>query len=250
MVSGSEPPITVLCLHHFGGSSRTWDGVLGRLRPEYECITPDLRGFGDASETAGPYTVGQYADDVIGLVERRNLERFVLVGHSMGGKIATVVAARRPAGLATLILLAPSPPTPEPMTEKDRAETLAGYGNRHAALATISKITACPLPTDISERTADDMLRSSKTAWAAWLERGSREDVSADVEGLITPTLVLSGAEDRVIPLQVQRIETLPRFPHSLLVPVLGAGHLLPLEAGRVVADCIRSACQGKVGGL
>lgn len=234
------PPPTLVFLHHFGGSARTWDGVVGRLRAEYDCVAPDLRGFGTASGQGGPFSVAQYADDAADLARRLGLERYVLVGHSMGGKIALAWAARRPMGLVSLVLLAPSPPNPEPMSEEDRAEMLAGYGDRQAALATIAKITARQLQRGVAERTADDMLRSSKAAWTAWLEVGSREDISAKVEGVATPVLVAAGEEDRAIPADVQITETVPRLRDARLVTLPETGHLLPLEAEAVVADLIR----------
>jgi len=124
VAQGAGPPVTIVLLHHFGGSARTWDPMIDHLRAELDCVAPDLRGFGAAHAFAGPYTVDQYADDVARLVDRLALERFVLVGHSMGGKIALALAARRPAGLASLVLLAPSPPAPEPMSEEDRSAAL------------------------------------------------------------------------------------------------------------------------------
>lgn len=241
--SAAERPVTLVFLHHFGGSARSWDGVVGRLRAECDCVAPDLRGFGAASEMAGPYPVARYADDVADLVERLDLGSYVLVGHSMGGKIALAFAARRPAGLASLVLLAPSPPSPEPMSEADRAAALAGHGDREVAVATIAKCTARPLPRDLVTRTADDMLRSSRAAWAAWLEHGSREDLSADIDGLTLPTLVVSGVEDRIIPPHLQRAKTLPRLTDGYLITVTRTGHLLPLEAEEAVTDLIRNVC-------
>jgi pimeloyl-ACP methyl ester carboxylesterase len=180
----AEPPVPIVFLHHFGGSARTWDGVIGHLRAEHRCVAPDLAGFGAAHEAPGPFTAARYADDLAKLLDGIGSERYVIVGHSMGGKIALAFAARRPAGLAGLVLLAPSPPTPEPMTHEDRAATLAGHGDRDAALATLAKITARALSATMAERTVDDMLRSSPEAWAAWLESGSREDIAAEVDGL------------------------------------------------------------------
>jgi pimeloyl-ACP methyl ester carboxylesterase len=240
----AEPPVPIVFLHHFGGSARTWDGVIGHLRAEHRCAAPDLAGFGAAHEAPGPFTVARYADDLANLVERLGSEPYVVVGHSMGGKVALAFGARRPAGLAALVLLAPSPPTPEPMTDEDRAATLAGHGDRNVALATLAKITARPLSATMAERTVDDMLRSSPEAWAAWLESGSREDISAEVDGLPAPTLVAVGDEDSIMPADVQRTETLPRLRIGRLVTVTGAGHLLPLEADRAVADLIRGVCQ------
>jgi len=111
-------------------------------------------------------------------------------------------------------------------------------------MATLAKITARPLPPALAALTADDMLRSSPAAWAAWLEHGSREDITAAVDGLGTTTLVVTGVEDRVISPDVQASETLPRLRNGRLVTVTGTGHLLPLEAPEAMADLIRGVCR------
>ena len=111
-------------LHHFGGSSRAWSEVINQLGDDYHCVAPDLRGFGDSDAPAANYSIKDYADDVAGLVEVLKLKRYVLIGHSMGGKIALYYAAQKPSGLELLVLLAPSPPVPEPMDEAERRRLL------------------------------------------------------------------------------------------------------------------------------
>ena len=63
---------------------------------------------------------------------------------------------------------APSPPTPEPMSDSDRAATRAAWGDRASAVQTVEKITAHLLPPEITRRTVEDMLRTSRAAWLAW----------------------------------------------------------------------------------
>lgn len=240
---GLKPPNLVF-LHYFSGSARAWDGVLDRLGGEYDSIAPDLRGFGSASAMPGPYTVEAYADDVSELVARLGFDHYVLVGHSMGGKIALALAARRPEGLEALVLLAPSPPTPEPIS--NRAAMLAGYGDRAAALATVGQITARPLAPALRDQVVGDMLRTAEPAWTAWVQQGSREDISTKVGRLSVPALVLSGTDDVAIPTQVLTSEVMPRLSQGRLVTVAGAGHLLPLEAAADVANAIKAVAQAR----
>lgn len=238
-----EPALVFL--HYFGGSGRVWDGVVAQLGTDYEAAAPDLRGFGSAGSMPGPYTLGAYAEEVEDLIHRRGFERTILVGHSMGGKIALSLAARRPAWLAGLVLVAPSPPTPEPMSEADRAGMLAGYGQPAAALATARKIVARPLAPALLAQVVEDMLRSAEPAWAAWLQEGSREDISAGVGRLSVPAVVVSGTQDKTIPTSVLASEVLPRLERGRLVTIPDAGHLLPLEAADEVAGLVAALAWG-----
>jgi len=89
-------------LHHFGGSALSWTRVIDRLVDDCRCIAPDLPGFGADCDRQGPFTTAAAADATIALVDGFELDDFILVGHSMGGKIAMATAARRPAGLRGL----------------------------------------------------------------------------------------------------------------------------------------------------
>lgn len=120
--NGARP--VLVFLHYFGGSSRAWFPLLDRLENSFRCIAPDLRGWGDSEATETGYAVAQVATDTAALIGALTIERYVLVGHSMGGKAALALASRQPTGLDALILLAPSPPTPEPIEDAERARLL------------------------------------------------------------------------------------------------------------------------------
>lgn len=238
-VQGDDGAPAVIFLHYFGGSARSWGEVVEGLAGQARCIAPDLRGFGDNTAPANGYAVDDYADDVAALVAAFGIGDYVLVGHSMGGKIALALAARRPAGLRALLLLAPSPPTPEPMSDGERARLLATHGERTAALESVRKITHRPLPPALIERAVADNLRSSAAAWRAWLERGSREDLSGRMGEVAVPVTVLVGRNDPVMPRPVLQHDVAERVGGTLVV-ASDAGHLLPLESPQVVIGALR----------
>lgn len=230
---------TLVFLHHFGGSARSWGEVITRLGGAYETLALDLPGFGDASAAPGPYTVAAMADQVATRLRALGVDRFVLIGHSMGGKVALAIAARRPVGLRTLVLLAPSPPTAEPIAEDERAALIAGWAEYSVASQTLAGTTARPLPDERRRVAIDDMMRAGKAAWTAWLEGGSREDISAEVAAIEVPAVILSGTCDSVLSTEIIRREVAVRLPVAAVVTVEGAGHLLPLEAPEAVARAI-----------
>ena len=216
--------------------------MIAMLGEDHPTLALDLPGFGKAAAAPGPYTVAAYADHVEACVRALGVDGFVLVGHSMGGKVALALAARRPRGLRSLVLLAPSPPTPEPIEDDARAALIAGWAQYGAASQTLARSAARPL-SDAQRRLAiDDIMLSGKAAWTAWLEHGSREDISAEMPGVAVPVAVLSGTCDRVIPTAVIEREVAGRVADARVTTVPGAGHLLPVEAPDAVAAAIRRA--------
>lgn len=223
-----------LFLHSWGASHHDWDLLAARFS---EGRFPDLRGFGDAGAPPGPYDVASYADDVARWVE--GWDEYALVGHSMGGKIALAFAARRPRGLARLVLVAPSPPTPEPMEEADRQANLAHHGDRAFAEATVEKIARAPLDEAVRRQVVDDYVRTSERAWRAWLEEGSKEDLADLMPAIEIPVHVVVGEEDPVMRPDMLRREVVARLRDASFETVPGAGHLLPLECPEALTEIL-----------
>jgi pimeloyl-ACP methyl ester carboxylesterase len=236
---GTGSPSLVF-LHYFAGSLRSWAHVSGTLSSTCRCLSVDLPGFG-RSPPLPAYSVHAVAQLVAGLIADLRLDSYVLVGHSMGGKLALACAAERPPGLAGLVLVAPSPPSPEPMDESERNRLLATHGDRSSAERTLRTITRRPLPAeDVAACIADNLLTSPE-AWRWWLAQGSREDITAQAGQVACPVLVLGGSDDPVIAPSVIADDVMPRLADASRIEIAGAGHLLPLEAAQEVADAIRT---------
>ncbi len=235
---------TLVFLHYFGGSSGAWTEVVERLADDFHCVAPDMRGFGASNEAAENFAVKDYADDVECLISALDIKNFVLIGHSMGGKIALDFAARRSKGLQSLILLAPSPPTPEPIKESERAKLLASHGNRCAATETVCRAAGGKLAGASFERAVNDNLRTSETAWKWWLESGSREDVSSEVGQINVPVLIAAGEKDEAMTPELLKREIVCRIENARLFVVPGGNHLLPLESVADVVKLIREHCK------
>lgn len=104
--------LALVFLHYWGGSSRTWSEMIPALENQFRCIAYDHRGWRDSEAPTEGYGIQDLAKDAQSLIQTLRLKRYVLVGHSMGGKTAQLLASRRPAGLQALILVAPAPPVP------------------------------------------------------------------------------------------------------------------------------------------
>lgn len=238
---------TIFFLHALGGSARAWDRVIAGLGG-HDCVAINLPGFGDAADEPG-YAVGEMVATVSARIRARRADRWVIVGHSMGGKIATLVAAAAQRegdlpGLAGVALFAASPLMPEPMAEDRRAEMI-GWAQDHAIAARDARTfvdanIAAPLPGDLDALAIMDVQRSDRQAWLAWLERGSREDWSDQVTQIAVPALIVAGADDGDLGEAAQRGLNLPLYPGARFATIDHAAHLMPLEQPEQVAALIR----------
>ncbi|WP_262266393.1 alpha/beta fold hydrolase [Microvirga yunnanensis] len=227
-------------LHYFAGSLRSWVHVAGDLSREYGCLCIDLPGFG-RSPPLPAFSVDTVAQAIAQRIAGRRLGPYVLIGHSMSGKLALACAANPPPGLLGVVLVAPSPPSPEPMDEKERARLLATHGDRASAEQTLRTITRRPIPAEDAKICIADNLMTSAEAWHWWLAQGSRETITAQAERVACPVLVMGGSEDPVIAPAVITTEVMPRLANASRIEIIGAGHLLPFEAAKDVSDNIRT---------
>ncbi len=138
---GAGAPALVF-LHYWGGSSRTWRRVIEALAPEFRTVAIDQRGWGRSEAPATGYALADMANDVEGVIEALDLERYILIGHSMGGKVSQLMASRHPRGLAGLALIAPSPPSPLNLPLEVRQGMVRAYDTRASIIATVEQVLA------------------------------------------------------------------------------------------------------------
>ncbi|HSP96141.1 MAG TPA: alpha/beta fold hydrolase, partial [Candidatus Dormibacteraeota bacterium] len=94
----------VLCIHGAGAHAYWWQRLAPALLPAHHVIAPDLRGHG-ASDHAASYLIEDFADDCLALLDLLTAGPVALVGHSMGGRVATWIAANHPRRVRALALL-------------------------------------------------------------------------------------------------------------------------------------------------
>ena len=228
-------------LHYWGGSSRTWSEVIDQLADQHRCMAFDTRGWGESDAPAQGYGISDLANDAQSVINALELKRYVIVGHSMGGKTAQLLASRRPAGLVALVLVAPSPPSPTVLPKEQREALLHAY-DTHESVAHVRDhiLTAAPLTDTQKERVIEDSLRGAPAAKQAWPTQAMLEDIRSDAHRINVPTLVLSGERDQVDPTSRLREEVLPCISGSQLQVLPQTGHLPMLEAPEAVAAAIR----------
>ncbi|MBB4154866.1 pimeloyl-ACP methyl ester carboxylesterase [Sphingomonas jinjuensis] len=238
----------IFYLHALGASAAEWDGVIDTIGAEVEHVALDLSGFGGSDDAR--LDVAGLVDWFADRVGDHRPDSWAVVGHSMGGKIATLAAARArdgdPAfsGLAAVVLLAASPPSPEPIDEERRAEMIAWFDDGRIdadeAATFVDANTATPLPDPLRAKAIADVQRSGREAWVGWLERGSREDWAEAAGVIAVPALIVAGGEDGDLGIEAQQRLNVPHYADARVEVVAGAAHLLPYERPADVAALIR----------
>jgi pimeloyl-ACP methyl ester carboxylesterase len=231
--SGSGEPL--LLIMGLGASSAQWDPeLIDELARTFRVITFDNRGTGQSDKPDAPYSIEMFADDAAGLLGRLEIPRAHIFGVSMGGMIAQEFALRHPRQTATLILGCTTaggkhsvPPPPEslkiltapreglPPEEVIRRGWPLGYTAKYIAAhradleARLPRLLKYPTPPFAFQRQLD-ATNTLKT-----FER---------LPQIKTPTLVVTGAEDVLIPAKNSEIIA-AQIPGAKLHIIPGVGH-------------------------
>ena len=187
----SAPPMVLL--HALGMGADDWRTVAPRFAETHRVFALDLRGHG-ASDHPGRYSFELMCRDVIDFLDAAKIERCVLIGHSMGGSVAVLVAETAPDRITRLVLEDTPPPKP-------------GFPRRPHPTPPDR-----PVPFDFAVVNAIiDQLNDPDPLW--W-ERAATIDI---------PTLVIAGGPESTIPQDVLR-ELVDMMPYATMITI-SAGH-------------------------
>lgn len=233
---------TLVFLHYWGGTARTWRPVVDRLE-DRAAIAIDFRGWGRSRALPGPRSLAQLAADTLAVIDHAGIDDYVLVGHSMGGKVAQLVAAGRPSGLTGLVLVGSGPAKPPAaVTDEYRRGLSHAYDSVEAIEASRDGVlTATALRPELAAQVLEDSGSGDDDARAEWPLRGIAEDITQQTSRIRVPTLVVAGENDVVEPVAVLRENLLPYLASAHLEVIGGSGHLLPLEAADELAHAIEA---------
>ena len=244
---GEGPPIVLL--HGLRDQAHEWDAIAPALVPYGQVVAPDQRGHGGTDRPRTGYDPADFAGDLEAFCTALDLDRPVVIGHSMGARTAYAFAATRPGRLRGLVLVdigaQGAPETIPAMVEELRANDGPFSSADDAIRALIGPELA---PSTALRAYVGHNLRQTGDGLLAWaynldaaietVRRGRGRDWWDVVARIGVPTLLVRGARSDVLGREeaARMIETIP---DAVLVEIPGAGHLVPQVRPRELAAAI-----------
>lgn len=229
--AGDRRKPTIILLHGLTDSGLCWTHVAQALEQDYAVVMPDARGHGQSDGVASGFSNEVLADDVVGLIQELQLEKPILLGHSMGGMTALTAATKYPELLRAILLEDPS--------IIDRSPQQAGSAARSSQMV--------KWLTDLKAMGSDELLvhaRRENPGWAEeeyvpWCDAKMAVDLAVcqsisviqrywrDLAAHITcPVLLITGDVERGVRVTPETAQAVLRdWPNGEVVHVARTGH-------------------------
>ena len=237
--TGPQAAPALLLMHGFGSSLQAWDDWSLKLEQKYRVIRLDLPGFGlTGASPANDYSEEKDLAILTHFADKLGLEKFSIIGHSMGGKMAWTLAATQPERVQALVLMAP-----------DGFPEAKDFGTKPYEVPAVTGLIKYFLPKYLVRKSIEpafaeadalsdarvnryyDMLRAPGVR-AAILERSNQTiytDPVPRLKAIKAPTLLIWGEQDQMIPsTNAKSYASVLSNSTTVLVPKLG--HLLQEE--------------------
>ncbi|MES2464139.1 MAG: alpha/beta hydrolase [Armatimonadota bacterium] len=233
----SADTLDLLLLHGWPNTGSVWRPLVDVLLlgdASLRIFAPDLRGYGSSDKPENGYRCATFADDVEDIAAALGLRNYVLVGHSMSGKIAQLVASRQPDGLAALVLVTPGLLAASPPVDVSKRKEM--HGNPRLIRDMIASWAGHPLPTTEAELLAEEAVTVGRSAWNGWLSPMRDEDFSREIGKIAVPTLVIGGGKDPQRTEDELRRGVVARITGAEYVRLPNSGHLPHIEEPTALA--------------
>ncbi len=237
--SDGRPPVVLL--HGFAGDALAWAGIQPALDPSRRCLAVELPGHGKARDWPERGNAAVSAKALGATLGALGIPRAHVVGHSMGGAVACVLAMRAPEKVASLTLLAPGGFGPEInarlLRRFARATSIDALGPLvEGFFGFRSPVPPDMLPLMAAVRADPLLLERYKEVVEAILDGDGQKTLPMDrLEALDCPVRVIWGDADNIVP-----VHQVANAPDAFAVHVLsGIGHMPHLERADLVTRLV-----------
>jgi pimeloyl-ACP methyl ester carboxylesterase len=251
VISEGEGPDIVL-VHGNPSSSYTWRSLIEPLSRDHRVHALDLPGYGFSEKPAdAPYTDTWMAGHIAAYLRGAGIESAIVIGNSMGGEVASELAAVYPRATRGLILIAPAGLKTDAPDERPLAMRIASYpvARRILPYLPLRSVFASTLrdayydpslvtDADVDAYYAPARSRNGLIAFLARMHRDPNLDRTSLVRTIRAPTLVILGELDRLVPLSVGRRYG-ELIPDSRVVVIEKGGHVPQEERPEAVLQVI-----------
>ena len=245
----NQGSIPILLIHGFPLDRTLWVKQLGGINAHV--IAPDLRGFGDSALPGGAVTIETYAEDLHALLDALNIKNVVVAGLSMGGYITLAFYRKYPQRVRALILANTKAGADSAEAKKGRDDNAALVREKGAAAVGEKMMPKMLALKTVTERpaiaaTVQAMMarQSVNGVVAALMAIRDRPDSTPMLAQISVPTLIITGAEDNLIPPKESKVMH-DNIRSSQLVVIPNAAHLSNVEQpeafNRAVNDFLKS---------
>lgn len=249
---GPAAATPLLFVPPLGRGSASWEPQVSALEDTHRCVLFDPRGIGRSKDVgSGPYSAGTIAEDARTVLDRSGLGRVHVVGWSLGAAAATLLALEQPQHVVSLTLLTPWARTDAHLARAfEMMRDLARHASPESAeVATLWLILSREAVNAAGNQLLDgvrcdvaDAGYPTAATMVDYLESGITHDVLDRLGGIAAPTLVVGGADDRLVDVAHARA-TAAAIPGADLHVLTGVGatHALPVERADDVNALIRA---------
>ena len=238
--SGPKDAPAVLMLHGFGSSLHTWEPWAQDLSRDLRVIRIDLPGSGLGSpDPHNDYTDARSIQVILALLDQLHVAKTSVVGHSMGGRIAWMLAATHPERVTKLVLIAPDGFASPGFDYGKPPEVPAALQlMRYTLPKWLLRMNLAPAYADATSMTDERATRyhdlmlapDSRSAMIARMQQSVLVDPVPLLQRISAPTLLVWGQQDAMIPF-TNAADYTRALAHSQLVALDGVGHLPHEEA-------------------
>jgi pimeloyl-ACP methyl ester carboxylesterase len=233
-VHGEGRPL--LLLHSFLCNTQMWEHQIQALSKDHQLVIMDIRGHGQSSPSQ-PHSIYDLADDAIGLLDALEIQQATWVGLSIGGMISMRAALTHPERVAGLVLLSTDSKSESFLVRVERR--VLGQVVKHLGVLPVVIPILRKMFGKTTHHNQPELVRtwrgrflkvhteSMLNSLAALLHR---DDVTAKLQAIRAPTLIIHGEEDRAIPMKLSA-NLKSAIPHADLKLLSKVGHLATLES-------------------